>query len=171
MLQNEAGQSEWNAWQGRDKSVHMLGIINDTLDNVGTCGLTSIDMEARRAEFSLFIAPEFQGKGLGKTAMRDLLEYGYLTMNLRLIYGETFVYPQDARIFLEKNEQKFIETEEGLVNPAWAMFQDFGFVREGLLRRYYVKFGYYVDAIRFSMEKDRWKYCLQHALVGSSQAQ
>lgn len=108
---------------------------------VGCAGLTSIRSPHRTAEFSLFIAPEHQRKGYGKEALQELLRYGFRTMDLRVIYGESF---------------------DG--NPAWKMFQRLGFKEEGLLRARYYKFGKVVDCTAFSMlreefEEQPWATC------------
>jgi RimJ/RimL family protein N-acetyltransferase len=101
---------------------------------VGCAGFSSIRHLHRTAEFSLFIAPEHQRQGYGKEALKELLRYGFRTMDLRVIYGETF---------------------DG--NPAWMMFKEVGFKEEGLLRARYYKFGKIVDCHAFSMTREEFE--------------
>lgn len=120
---------------------------------VGTCGLTSINYFNGTAEFSLFIAPEHQRKGYARKALKLLLEYGFETMGMGVIWGETFIYPKEAKNFLNS----YIEVIEGLANPAWNMFKEVGFVKEGFLRDRYQKFGYNVCTYIFSIRSSEWK--------------
>jgi RimJ/RimL family protein N-acetyltransferase len=95
---------------------------------VGVCGFTSIDWVNRRAEFSLYIAPDKQGKGLGERALRALCDHGFNVLNLNMIWGEAF---------------------EG--NPAIQMFKRVGFKEEGVRREFYFRDGEFVNAILFSL--------------------
>lgn len=100
---------------------------------VGTAALTSITRVHRTAEFSLFIAPEYQGKGLGRAALLELLKYGFCNMNLATIWGETFVG-----------------------NPAMKLFESVGFHNEGLHVSRYEKDGKRIDAYSISMTHDQY---------------
>jgi RimJ/RimL family protein N-acetyltransferase len=95
---------------------------------VGICGLTDIDRVNQRAEFSLYIGPDFQGKGLGTRALKCLLHHGFMNQNLNVIWGETF---------------------EG--NPAYDMFLKIGMRHEGTRRQFYFKEGKHIDAHLVSM--------------------
>jgi len=100
---------------------------------VGVCGLTSIDMINRRAEFSLYIGPEHQGKGIGFKALKLLCARGFYNLNLNSIFGESFAG-----------------------NPAMEMFKGVGFQFEGVRREFYYRDGRYVDAHLFSILK--WEF-------------
>jgi RimJ/RimL family protein N-acetyltransferase len=101
---------------------------------VGICGLTSIDWINRRAEFSLYIGPEYQGSGFGEHALRLLCRHGFQTLNLNCIWGEVFES-----------------------NPALAMFQRVGFKECGRRRQFYFRDGKYIDAILVDVMRNEWK--------------
>ena len=101
---------------------------------VGAAGLTSLDFANRRAEFSLYVAPELQGKGVGRRALHCLLMHGFENLGLNVIWGETF---------------------DG--NPAARMFESMGFVKEGTRRSFYWKDGKWTDAHLYAMKADEWK--------------
>lgn len=133
-------QVKWLEKIENDPTIEMFGIIDPNGLNVGTCGLTSISTIHGTAEFSLFIGPEHQRKGYAKSALIELLLYGFKNLRLHCIWGETF---------------------EG--NPALKLFEDLGFQREGTLRERYYKNGSYVDSFMVSVlerearERDWWK--------------
>ena len=99
---------------------------------IGTAGLTSISRQHRTAEFSLLIGPEYQGSGLAKAALIRLLEYGFMRLDLEVIYGEAI-----------NNNVK-----------ALACYEDVGFTKEGTLRSRYYKIGKRYDSTMFSMLKE-----------------
>jgi len=57
---------------------------------VGISGLTHIEWENSRAEIALMIDPEQRGKGYGKAALRETLQWGFDNMGLHRIYGECY---------------------------------------------------------------------------------
>lgn len=101
---------------------------------VGVCGFTSIDMTNRRAEFSLYTAPQFQGRGFGTQALRCLLTHGFGNLGLHVVWGEVF---------------------DG--NPALEKFLSVGFQKEGIRRDFYFRDGKFIDAHLISMRSDEWK--------------
>lgn len=101
---------------------------------VGVCGFTSIDYINRRAEFSLYIAPAYQGNDLGRGALRCLLKHGFKNLGFHLVWGEVF--------------------EE---NPALQMFEELGFRRDGVRRDFYFRNGKFIDAHIISMKASEWK--------------
>jgi RimJ/RimL family protein N-acetyltransferase len=106
----------------------------ESLTPLGVCGLTSIDLYNRHAEFSLYIAPQLQGDGLGTRALKTLLAYGFKTLGLNSIWGETF---------------------QG--NHALKMFEQMGFKIEGSRRDFYFRDGKYIDAVLVSMQASEFK--------------
>ena len=70
-----ADQLDWFEKQRTDPTISMYGITADTgskteyRELVGVTGLTDINHYHKRAEFSLYIAPEHQKKGYGKVAL------------------------------------------------------------------------------------------------------
>ena len=102
---------------------------------VGVAGLTSVDTVARRAEFSLYIGPQHWRKGLARAALKTLFRHGFDSLNLHLIWGETF---------------------DG--NPALSLFKSLGMVVEGVRRDFYYKGGKYINASLISIKKDEFNY-------------
>ncbi len=118
----------WFESLGDRDDVKMYAIHAPCGDLVGVCGLTSLDMVNRHAEFSLYIAPDAQAKGYGSAGLKTLCAHGFLALGLVHIYGETF---------------------EG--NPAAEMFKSVGFSLEGTRRGFYFRDGEYIDAHLYSV--------------------
>jgi len=136
-LLSSTDQVRWYEKINIDPTIKMYLIttlIKGCTNCIGVCGLTSIDLINSRAEFSLYIAPEYQNKGYGKTTLITLLNKGFNDFNLNLIWGETF------------NK-----------NPAYKMFKSLGFKKEGTRRQFYYKNGKYVDAHLVSILRKEWR--------------
>lgn len=116
-----------------DPTIKMFGIRNDQCD-VGVCGLTSINLINRSAEFSLYIAPQFHRLGYGKLALLELLKVGFLNFGLNRIWGESF---------------------EG--NPAQKVFGSIGFRHEGTLKGSYFREGKFIDSNIWAMNFSEYK--------------
>ena len=97
---------------------------------LGVAGFTSIDLLNRKAEFSLYIAPEFQGQGFGRNALWLLLRHGFLDWGFHRIYGEVFDN-----------------------NHAIDMFIKLGMKKEGTMRGSYMREGKMIDSHIVSMIK------------------
>ena len=125
---------EWFLSLKNNKSIKMY-LIKETNHSipVGVCGLTSIDLYNQHAEFSLYIAPDSHGFGLGQQALKLLLHHGFNTYPLNIIYGETF------------------ET-----NKAFKLFMEMGFRHEGTRRDFYYKNGRYLGAHLVSIRRDEF---------------
>lgn len=113
--------------------VKMYAIHNDKKEFVGVCGLTDIDHVNRRAEFSMYVGPEFQGQGIGEQALRMLLRIAFDVHNLVTVWGESF---------------------EG--NPATKMFERVGFKYEGMRRAFYYRDGKQIGATLWSILRDEY---------------
>ena len=118
-LRSRADQTAWIDKIQKDSSIEMF----------------SIDLINSRAEFSLYIGPEYQGAGFGQSALKLLLRKAFEDMNLNLIWGETF---------------------DG--NPAARMFEKVGFIKEGTRRDFYYKKGKYIDAHLYSIKREEFKH-------------
>lgn len=125
--------SKWLDGLSCRQDVRMYGIF-DGETPVGVCGLTSIDLINRHAEFSLYIGPEFMGHGLGERALKTLCAHGFRALNLHHIFGETF---------------------EG--NRAQEMFKRVGFIFDGPRRKFYFRDGKYIDAFLYSILADEFE--------------
>lgn len=125
-------QRRWYEWQKKDLNTRMFSIMfGDKL--IGVCGLTSIDLINSRAEFSLYIAPKYQGQKFSKPTLKTLFSYGFNELGLSSIWGETF---DD--------------------NPAKDVFKSLGMKVDGIRRKFYFKDGRRSDAIIFSMLNDEF---------------
>jgi len=131
-----ADHRRWFYSQRTDSSIQMRAITVDA-KLIGVCGLTSIDRYNSRAEFSLYIGPEFWGHGYGEMALIRLLNMGLNVEGLNLIWGETF---------------------EG--NRAAKMFERVGFTKEGTRREFYLKNGKHIGAHLYSITKGEFNRAL-----------
>ncbi len=135
-LINEVHHAEWFERQAKDPTVRMYKLImkagGDT-HTVGVAGLTSLDWQNRRAEFSFYIAPNWQRMGLAKMGLPVLFAHGFENLGLNVIWGETF---------------------DG--NPAAGVFEKIGMVKEGTRRSFYWKDGRYIDAHLYSVTREEW---------------
>lgn len=131
-LLNFDNHIDWYEKQRKDASIKMFSIkVDDKF--LGVCGLTSIDLINRHAEFSLYIIPSEQRKGYAREALKKLLHFGLYELGLNLIWGETF---------------------EG--NPALRLFLDTGFSIEGKRRDFYFKNGQFIDAHLVSIKRSEY---------------
>lgn len=125
-------QVAWFSKQGNDPTIKMYSLWTPSGDSppktVGVCGFTSINLTNRNAEFSLYVAPDTQGAGVGTNALMTLFYHGIINMGLKSIWGETF-----------EN------------NPAQRLFRSIGMKEDGRRRQFYWKDGQFWDAILFSI--------------------
>lgn len=134
-------QQRWFEAQNKDSSIKMYKILvqlnkkdaEPQLIPIGACGLTSIDLTHRRAEFSLYVAPAYQGNAFGNQALGVLLTHGFKNLGLNSIWGEVF---------------------DG--NPALDKFLELGFKKEGLRRDFYFRDGKFIDAHLISIKATEW---------------
>ena len=126
----------WFERQQVDPTLDMFLVCKEhdgDTDAIGVAGLTSIDRGNARAEFSLYIAPEFQMHGFGRPALATLFDHGFKNLNLNSIWGETI---------------------DG--NPARHLFERIGMKHEGVRRDFYYKNGSFKDAHLYSILKSEW---------------
>lgn len=62
-------------------------IIEEEGATMGCIDLFDLDIRNRKAAIGMYIAPEFRGKGVGKSAVRLLEDYAFTQLNLRMIYA------------------------------------------------------------------------------------
>jgi len=127
-------QIEWFHRQRDDPSIRMF-LVRTGHEIVGVAGLTDIDLINRRAEFSMYIGPEHQGQRYAKPALKTLFHYGFNTMGLNRIWGETF---------------------EG--NRALGIFKAMGMEVEGERKEFYFKNGHYINCTLVSISGDEFRY-------------
>ena len=81
-LISDITQQGWYEAQNQDRSIHMYMIHSNGM-KVGVCGLTSHCPNARRAEFSLYIAPEYQRNGYARAALKTLKTSTFIAFGAR----------------------------------------------------------------------------------------
>jgi diamine N-acetyltransferase len=114
----------------RDKNIRLAIIPEDMSSAVGIVNLTGIHSVNRSAEFSIMIGnKEYWNQGLGKQATVQMLQHGFLNLNLHRIY--LYVLTRNAR--------------------AVSMYEKTGFSKEGLLREAVYKNGKFEDMILMSI--------------------
>lgn len=132
-LLTESKHSAWMSQHPMSERIKMYLIVNESDIPVGVCGLTDFDLINQRAEFSLYIGPEHQGKGYGEDALKLLCYHGFNAYPLNVIWGESF---------------------EG--NPALSIFERIGFKNEGVRRDFYFRNGKHINAVLFSIKRDEF---------------
>ncbi|HLW02208.1 MAG TPA: GNAT family protein [Ktedonobacterales bacterium] len=99
---------------------------------VGFIQLADIDQRMRRAEVGIVIGEKgLQGKGLGTTALRLLLDYAFTVKNLERVSAEVFSFNERSQKLMER----------------------VGFQREGLLRQHDIHNGKRQDVFHFGILK------------------
>ena len=132
-LELESHMAWYNGLHKRtDVKMYAIRDAKDT--SIGVCGLTSIDMINRRAEFSLYIGPEHHGHGHGLKVLKTLCAHGFQALGLYHIFGETF---------------------DG--NPASEIFEKVGFKKEGTRRGFYFREGKHIDAHLYSILAEEFR--------------
>lgn len=69
----------------RDGQLRMIIMENET--TLGCIDLFDFDPRNRRAAIGMYVIPEARGKGVGKEALRQLENYAFGFLNLRLLYA------------------------------------------------------------------------------------
>lgn len=95
----------------------------------GLVELVEIDYIHRRAEFQIIIAPNFQGRGYAKSATRIAVNYAFRALNLHKVY---------------------LVVDQGNA-AAVHIYEQCGFVTEGILREEFFSNGSYHDAYRMGL--------------------
>jgi RimJ/RimL family protein N-acetyltransferase len=103
-------------------------------EEIGTCGLRSIDKADGNAELSIFMLRGSWGRGLGTDAVNALLDFAFGELRLERIYLHVFDYNPRAIRSYEKS----------------------GFVREALLRRSRFHRGAHHDVIVMAILRTEW---------------
>jgi RimJ/RimL family protein N-acetyltransferase len=96
---------------------------------IGEIGFRTIKWFNRKAEISLLVTPEYQGKGHGRQALLLLMEFAFKKMNLYRLEAEVIEYNDKAK----------------------SLFEKVGFILEGRLREAKYNNGNYHDVLRYGM--------------------
>ena len=107
-------------------------MICDEGDSAGIISLRFVDKRSKVGEFGLWIAPEFQKKGLGTASVKLLIEYAFEQLNLNRLQARAHEENAGSRNLWEK----------------------LGFKQEATIREAIFIDGKYVDAHWYALLRD-----------------
>ncbi len=96
---------------------------------IGEVALKSIRWYNRKAEISILIFDDYQGRGYGKPALQMMLDYVFNTMNFHRLEAEVMAFNKKGKELFEKA----------------------GFIQEGSLREAKYFNGRYYDILRYGL--------------------
>ena len=127
----------------RDISDIEFEIYDESVDNevvIGCAGIHQVNWISRSAELRIMIGnKDFWGMGIGKLAIKELMSYGFRTLNMN-------------RLWLGVNEHN---------QQAYHAYKKCGFIEEGRLREEFFKNGSYCDIIRMGILKNDYDKIMQ----------
>lgn len=130
-------QRRWfeNFASRRDEKFFVIS--NRKGEAIGTVGLTKIDSRSRNAEWGRFMLGDkkYLGKGYGLEALYLSAWYAFSHLNLRRLYLEVFAWNKRAR----------------------AMYERFGFKKEGVRREHVFRNGKYHDVVLYGLLADEFR--------------
>lgn len=125
-------------WEGQTQSPSDLLFaicLADGDRHVGNIGLHRIHWVCRSAEIGILLGErEVWGKGVGSEALRLVIEYAFVRLNLNRLYAGA----------VAKNV------------GSTRLFEKAGFSREGLMREAYFVDGAYEDCVTLSLLRREW---------------
>ncbi len=114
--------------------VEMLFRIEKDKEVIGEIKFTRIRWFNRKAELSIIIKKEYQQKGYGKKAMKQIMNFAFNKMNLHRLEAEIIEYNKVSIALIEK----------------------LGFKKEGTFRQAKYSQGKYWDIFRYGILKDEF---------------
>ncbi len=69
---------------------------------IGTCGFTSLDFTNNSAEVGYVLNPEFWGRGLAAEAVRRVMRFGFMELNVHRIEAKYMIENTQSRRVMEK---------------------------------------------------------------------
>lgn len=114
-----------------DKGIRWAITLKEENRFMGTCGYHNWNRKHARAEIGYELSMESWGKGLMSEALKEMIAYGFESMNLNRI--EALVYPENGASIRSLEKQ--------------------GFKKEGLLEGYAFYRDVYQDLLMFSLLK------------------
>ena len=73
--------------ESSDATQRLLNTTQPTTRVLGCIDLFDFDARNRKAAIGMYIAPEARGQGVGKQAVRLLLDYAFGFLHLRMVYA------------------------------------------------------------------------------------
>ena len=122
---------QWFESIASQNETHIFSIISKKDDVlIGSCSLRNIFQQAKNAELQIRIGVQYyRNKGYGTSAIKLLLQFGFLDLNLKRIYLNVF-----------SNNLAAIKSYEKV-----------GFIKEGLKRKAVFIEGKYLDVLMMSI--------------------
>lgn len=111
------------------RQLRLIIMLTDDRTPVGTIDYLNFDPLNNRAELGLFIAPEYRGRGLGRTALELLTAYSREHIGLRQLY-----------VFIAIDNTVCIK-----------LFKDYGYRRVGTIKSWVKRGNAYHDVALFQM--------------------
>ena len=103
--------------------------------DIGTIFIKNIDTANHNGEYGVFIGEETgRGKGYAKSATVEILKHGFEVLKLH-------------RIYLTVMADNI---------PAIKVYEESGFIREGIMRDEYYRYDGYVDIVMMSILEEDW---------------
>ncbi|WP_395479724.1 spermidine N1-acetyltransferase [Candidatus Curculioniphilus buchneri] len=121
------------------KNIHNMNerrfIIDKNGINIGLVELIDIDHIHRRAEFTILIVPEHQGKGYATIATHLALNFGFMVLNLHKLY-----------LIVDEENTKAIH-----------IYTKLGFKQEGILLQEFFVNGQYRNTLRMYLFQNEYQ--------------
>ncbi|MDB5236201.1 MAG: alanine acetyltransferase [Hymenobacter sp.] len=121
--------SRTNELMGQNQLVNWGITLGPDSPVIGTIGFFGFKFEHYRAEVGYLLGPEWQGQGLMHEALRAVLRYGFLELNLHSVEG--IIAPQNA--------------------ASSRVLERAGFIRDGYFRESEFYDGKFVDIAHYSL--------------------
>ncbi len=91
-------QAQYRAGDFYDWAV----VLNDEKKMIGTCGFTSLDFVNNCAEVGYVLNPAYWGKGIAAEALRRVMDFGFMELNVHRIEAKYIVGNDNSRRVMEK---------------------------------------------------------------------
>lgn len=111
-------------------------VAKDSERAIGLSGLYAIKPQARHAEFRIIMGDKsYWGRGIGTAVTRQVVDYGFKSLNLNKVW-----------LGVNRDNQR-----------AFKSYEQVGFKQEGVLRDEIFRNGRYYDAVRMSVLASEWQ--------------
>ncbi|MBQ8508660.1 MAG: GNAT family N-acetyltransferase [Clostridia bacterium] len=128
-LQTRYRTGDFYDWALEERSTHRM---------IGTCGFTTLDFQNNGAEVGYVLHPDYWGAGFAPEAVRRVLSFGFMELNVHRIEAKYIVGNDRSRRVMEKCGMSF----EGVRRSSMFIkgsYQDIGvcsILSEEFIKRY-----------------------------------
>ena len=130
------GCNDWFENIEKDDAKVMFAILTSDGLHIGNCGLFEVSERSKKAKLWIYIGDKsLWGKGLGREALQELLDYGFNKMSLNKIY--LYVVANNTR--------------------AQNLYESAGFVKEGEFKEDTFLGGEFMDTVYYGILKEKYK--------------